>query len=158
MQAPYHVEKKQAFVQSYGSENLDAAVLLMSVLGFIDGGDPKMVSTIRAIEDELSLGDSLLLRYTNASDDGLSGQEGAFLLCSFWLVDALLFAGEKERAQQIFERLLSYRNHVGLFSEEIDPQTKEFLGNFPQAYTHIGLINSAFYLSFDEKTLKQITS
>jgi len=145
-------------VQSYDSEDLDSAALLMSVLGFIDGSDPKMVSTIQAIEKELSLGDGLLLRYTNAPNDGMPGKEGAFLLCSFWLVDALVFAGQKGKAQDLFEKLLTYRNHVGLYSEEIDPKTKEFLGNFPQAYTHIGLINSAFYLSFDEKTLKQIAN
>jgi len=128
----------------------------MPVLGFIEGNDVKMISTIQAIEKELSAGDGLLYRYKSA--DGLAGEEGAFLLCSFWLVDALAFAGLKERAQQIFEKLLTLRNHVGLFSEEIDPKSKDFLGNFPQAYTHIGLINSAFYLSFDEETLKNIAS
>ena len=128
----------------------------MPVLGFIEGKDVKMVSTIQAIEKELSISDGLLYRYKSA--DGLAGREGAFLLCSFWLVDALVFAGQKKRAQQIYEKLLTLRNHVGLFSEEIDPENKEFLGNFPQAYTHIGLINSAFYLSFDEETLKNIVS
>ena len=149
-------EKKQAFVQSFDSEDIDASSLLMPVLGFIEGKDPKMISTIQAIEKELSVSDGLLYRYKSA--DGLAGGEGAFLLCSFWLVDAFVFAGQKERAQKIFEKLLTLRNHVGLFSEEIDPKTKEFLGNFPQAYTHIGLINSAFYLSFDEKTLKQLVA
>lgn len=149
-------EKRQAFVQSFDSEDFDSSSLLMPVLGFIDGKDPKMISTIQAIEKELSAGDGLLYRYKSA--DGIGGGEGAFLLCSFWLVDALVFAGQKERAQQIFEKLLGLRNHVGLFSEEIDPKTKDFLGNFPQAYTHIGLINSAFYLSFDEETLKKIVS
>jgi GH15 family glucan-1,4-alpha-glucosidase len=149
-------EKKQAFVQSFGSEDLDAAALLMPVLGFIKGNDPKMVSTIAAIEKELSEENGLLYRYKTA--DGLQGGEGVFLLCSFWLVDAFVLAGQKEKAQQLFEKLLTYRNHVGLYSEEIDPKTKDFLGNFPQAYTHIGLINSAFYLSFDEETLKKVIS
>jgi GH15 family glucan-1,4-alpha-glucosidase len=147
-------DKKQAFVQSFGAEALDATALLMPVLGFIDGKDPRMVSTIKAIEKELGAGDGLLYRYR--SQDGISGTEGAFLLCSFWLVDALVFAGERQRAQQIFEKLLAWRNHVGLLPEEIDPETKAFLGNFPQAYAHIGLVNSAFYLSFDEETLKTI--
>jgi GH15 family glucan-1,4-alpha-glucosidase len=149
-------EKKQAFVQSFSSENLDSSVLLMPILGFIAGSDPKMVSTVKAIEKELGLGDGLYLRYK--SEDGLSGGEGAFLLCSFWMVDALVFAGEKDKAQDLFEKLLTYRNHVGLYSEEIDPKTKDFLGNFPQAYTHIGLVNSAFYLSFDKETLEKIIS
>ncbi|MBI2098755.1 MAG: glycoside hydrolase family 15 protein [Candidatus Wildermuthbacteria bacterium] len=148
--------KQNSFVQSFGSEDLDASSLLMPVLGFIDGRDPKMISTIRAIENTLAANDGLLYRYKSA--DGLAGGEGAFFLCSFWLVDALVFAGERESAQQIFETLLSYRNHVGLLSEEIAPETKDFLGNFPQAYAHIGLINSAFYLSFDEETLKKIIS
>ncbi|HEX9721811.1 MAG TPA: glycoside hydrolase family 15 protein [Candidatus Paceibacterota bacterium] len=151
-------EKRQSFVQSFGSESFDAAALLMPVFGFIKGDDPKMLSTIKAIESELSLAPGLYRRYTNSPDDGMPGSEGAFLLCSFWMVDALTFAGEKEKAQELFEKLLSYRNHLGLYSEEIDPKTKEFLGNFPQAYTHIGLINSAFYLSFDQETLQKVIS
>ncbi|OHA62382.1 MAG: hypothetical protein A3E07_00050 [Candidatus Wildermuthbacteria bacterium RIFCSPHIGHO2_12_FULL_45_9] len=152
-------EKRQAFTQSFDREELDTAALLMPVLGFIDGEDPKMKATIQRIEQELSMGDGLFLRYTNAPDDGMSsGREGGFLLCSFWMVDALIFAREHEKAKKLFETLLGYANHVGLFSEEIDPVTKEFLGNFPQAYTHIGLINSAFYLSFDPDTLKKIAS
>jgi len=139
-------EKKQAFVQRFESDDLDASILLMPILGFIDGKDPKMISTIKAIQKELSVGDgTLLLRYK--SGDGLGGKEGAFLWTSFWLVDALVLAGKHKEAEQLFRRLLELKNHVGLYSEEMDPETKEFLGNFPQAYTHIGLINSAFYLS-----------
>ena len=146
-------EKKQSFVQSFGSEDIDAAALLMPVLGFIEGKHPRMVSTIKRVEEELSKEEGLLLRYK--SDDGLKGQEGIFLLTSFWLVDALVLAGEKERAEKLFEKLLLLANHVGLFSEEMDPKTKEMLGNFPQAYTHIGLINSAFYLHANGNPMTQ---
>ncbi|MDP2735918.1 MAG: glycoside hydrolase family 15 protein, partial [bacterium] len=138
-------EKKQSFVLSFESEDLDAALLLMPAVGFIDGKDPRMVSTVRAIEQELSVMNGLLMRYT--AKDGLPGREGAFLPASFWLVDALVFAGEKERAKKHLVNLLKLANHVGLYAEEINPKTKEFLGNFPQAYSHIGLINSAYYLA-----------
>lgn len=117
----------------------------MPVVGFIDGKDPKMVSTVKAIEQELSVQNGLLLRYT--AKDGLPGREGAFLLASFWLVDALIFAGEIKRAKLYLTSLMKLANHVGLYAEEINPKTKEFLGNFSQAYTHIGLINSAYYLA-----------
>jgi len=138
-------KNKKSFVQSFDSDTLDASLLLLPVLGFIDGRDPKMISTTKQIEKELSLDEGLLLRY--ASPDGLPGKEGVFLLASFWLIDALVFAGKTKRAQKIFEKISKLANHVGLFSEEMDHQSKEFLGNFPQAYTHIGFINSAFYLS-----------
>jgi len=117
----------------------------MPVVGFIDGKDPKMVSTVKAIEQELSVQNGLLLRYT--AKDGLPGREGAFLPASFWLVDALIFAGEIKRVKLYLTSLMKLANHVGLYAEEINPKTKEFLGNFPQAYTHIGLINSAYYLA-----------
>ena len=104
-----------------------------------------MLATIRAIQKKLARGDGLLLRYT--SYDGLPGKEGAFLLASFWLVDALILAGELKEAEELFKKLIAQANHVGLYSEEIDPDTGEFLGNFPQAYTHIGLINSAMMLT-----------
>lgn len=140
-------DTKQAFTQSFESEDLDAAILLLPTFGFISGNEPKMVATIRAIERELSCGEEgvLIKRYT--AEDGLPGEEGAFLLSSFWYVDALVLAGETDRAHLVFERLLSFANHIGLYAEEIHPETKDFLGNFPQAYTHIGLINSALLLS-----------
>ena len=138
-------EKRQSFLQSFDSNDLDASLLLMPVMGFIDGKDPKMVSTVQAIEKELSVQNGLLLRYT--AQDGLPGREGAFLPASFWLVDALIFAGETERARLYLASLAKLANHVGLYSEEINPKTKEFLGNFPQAYTHIGFINSVYYLA-----------
>ena len=117
----------------------------MPVVGFIDGKDPKMVSIVKAIEQELSVQNGLLLRYT--AKDGLPGREGAFLPASFWLVDALIFAGEIKRVKLYLTSLMKLANHVGLYAEEINPKTKEFLGNFPQAYTHIGLINSAYSLA-----------
>lgn len=136
--------KKQSFIQRYDSEDLDASLLLLPMFGFIDGKDPRMLSTIDAIMSELYVGGGLMLRYTSV--DGLPGREGAFLLSSFWLVDALVLAGRTKEAREIFETVLSYGNHVGLFSEEIDIKKKEFLGNFPQAYTHVGLVNSAILL------------
>jgi GH15 family glucan-1,4-alpha-glucosidase len=137
-------KEKQSFVQSFDSSNIDAAVLLLPAVGFIEGSDPKMLSTIERVKKELSLINGLLLRYS--APDGLPGREGAFLPASFWYIDALLFAGQKEKAEKHFVSMLKLANHVGLYAEEMNPKTKEFLGNFPQAYTHIGLINSAFYL------------
>lgn len=135
----------QAFTQSFDSHNLDAAVLLMPTVGFIDGTDPRMLSTIHAIEEKLGCGQGLFRRYT--SEDGLPGEEGAFLLASFWMVDALVYAGERDRALELFDIVRHKANHVGLFSEEMQADTFDFLGNFPQAYTHIGLINSAYLLA-----------
>ncbi|MCR4330721.1 MAG: glycoside hydrolase family 15 protein [Patescibacteria group bacterium] len=137
-------EKEHSFVQSFGSEDLDASVLRMPVVGFIDGQDPRMLSTLKQIKKELLTDDGFVYRYT--AQDGLPGTEGAFLLASFWLVDAMILAGETKEARILFENVVTSANHVGLLPEEINPVTKEFLGNFPQAYTHIGLINSAFNL------------
>lgn len=144
-------KEKQAFTLSFDSQDLDTALLLMPAVGFIEGEDPRMISTIRAVEQELAVRNGLLLRYTNAPQDGLPGREGAFLPASFWLVDALVFAGEKERAKKHLVNLVKLANHVGLYAEEINPKTLEFLGNFPQAYSHIGLINSAYYLANGNK-------
>ena len=138
-------ETLQSFTQQFDSENLDAAVLLLPAVGFIDGKDPKMISTIRAVQAKLSAKNGLLVRYTSA--DGLPGREGAFILASFWMVNALLRAGAIDEAESLFNTLVEKANHVGLFSEEIDPVSGAFLGNFPQAYTHVGLINSAIMLS-----------
>ena len=138
-------EEKHSFTQSFDSEDLDASLLLMPIVGFIDGKDQRMVSTVQAIERELSVQNGLLLRYT--AKDGLPGREGAFLPASFWLVNALIFAGETNRARLYLANLVKLANHVGLYAEEINPKSLEFLGNFPQAYTHIGLINSAYYLA-----------
>ena len=142
-------KEKQSFVQSFDSKDVDASLLLLSSVGFIAGDDPKMISTIQTIEQELSVQNGLLLRYT--TPDGLPGREGAFLPASFWLIGALIFAGQRERARKHFEHLIKLANHVGLYAEEINPKSEQFLGNFPQAYTHIGLINSAFYMAFGKR-------
>jgi GH15 family glucan-1,4-alpha-glucosidase len=141
-------EKKQAFAQSYDSDALDASVLLMPAVGFIDADDPRMVSTVQAVRRELSR-DGLILRYLPAASgevDGLHSQEGVFLPCSFWLVDVLAAQGHRQEARELFERLLDLRNDVGLLSEEYDPATGRQLGNTPQAFTHLALVNSAIVL------------
>ncbi len=132
-----------AFVQSFGSDVLDASNLLIPLVGFLPFDDPRVKSTIDATKRELSDG-TFVHRYR--ADDGLTGNEGAFLLCSFWLIDCLTLSGRVDEAREAFEKIAGYANHLGLFAEEIDPATGEFLGNFPQAFTHIGFINSALYL------------
>jgi len=136
-------EKAGAFVQSFGSDTLDASNLLIPLVGFLPFTDPRVQGTIEATIKGLSSG-VFVHRYKG--DDGLSGSEGAFLLCSFWLIDCLTLSGRVEEARAMFEKLMDLSNHLGLFSEEIDPDTGDFLGNFPQAFTHIGFINSALYL------------
>ncbi len=142
--------RRQAFVQAFDFPVADASLLLLPSLGFIDGKDPRMRSTIRFIEQELLAPGSSALLYRYQAPDGLGGREGVFLLASFWLADAHYHAGDYDRAHEVMEEVLRHANHVGLFSEELDPATGRFLGNFPQAYTHIGLINSAFLLSNGE--------
>jgi len=136
-------EKAGAFVQSFGSDRLDASNLLIPLVGFLPFTDERVQSTIEATIKGLSSG-VFVHRYKG--DDGLTGSEGAFLLCSFWLVDCLTLSGRVAEAREMFEKLMGLSNHLGLFSEEIDPGTGDFLGNFPQAFTHIGFINSALYL------------
>ena len=136
-------EKRQSFVQTYDGEALDAALLMIPTVGFLPADDPRVVSTVLAIRRDLTE-DGLLLRYrTDASDDGVSGQEGSFLVCTFWLADALSMIGRTDEAKELFERLLSLRNDLGLLAEEYDPREKRHLGNFPQAFSHVGLINTA---------------
>jgi len=145
-----------AFVQSYGSRHLDASVLLMEPYGFIHPRDPKYVSTVKAIEEGLS-NDGLLYRYKNEDDFGLPSS--SFTICTFWFINALFKIGEEEKALEQFERLLSYSNHLGLFSEDIDFKTKRLLGNFPQAYSHLALIECAINFSTkqkDERILESI--
>ncbi|MBR9854437.1 MAG: glycoside hydrolase family 15 protein [Algicola sp.] len=137
-----------AFVQSYGSRHLDASVLLMEPYGFIHARDPKYVSTVKAIEDGLS-NDGLLYRYKNEDDFGLPSS--SFTICTFWFINALFKIGEEEKALEQFERLLGYSNHLGLFSEDIDFKTKRLLGNFPQAYSHLALIECAINFSTKQK-------
>jgi GH15 family glucan-1,4-alpha-glucosidase len=139
-------ETRQAYAQSFDSDDLEAAQLLMPILGFLPATDPRMRSTIDAIADELTA-DGLVLRYRNEEGlnaDGLSGEEGTFVICSFWLVSALAEAGEVDRAESLFDKLVSYANDLGLLAEEIDTANGELLGNFPQAFSHIGLITAAW--------------
>jgi alpha,alpha-trehalase len=138
-------EARQAYAQAFDSDELDAAALLMPLVGFLPGDDPRMRSTIEAIARELTE-EALVLRYRaqeGLNADGLTGEEGTFVVCSFWLVSALAMAGELERAEALYEQLAGYANDLGLLGEEIDTANGEQLGNFPQAYSHIGLITSA---------------
>jgi GH15 family glucan-1,4-alpha-glucosidase len=132
------------FVQHYGSTELDASLLLLPIVGFLSPDDPRIVATVDAIARDLTQ-DGLVKRYrTDGVDtDGLDGGEGTFLLCTFWLVQALAMRGERERATALFERVLTLRNDVGLLSEEYDVVAQRMLGNFPQAFSHIGLVNAA---------------
>ncbi|MEX1045845.1 MAG: glycoside hydrolase family 15 protein [Actinomycetota bacterium] len=134
-------DEKQSFAQCFGSDELDASVLMMPIVGFLDAADPRMRSTIDAIERDLTDARGLVYRYR--ADDGLEGEEGTFLLCTFWLAQALAMAGETDRAREVFERAAAHANDLGLLSEEVHPNTGELLGNFPQAFSHIGLINAA---------------
>jgi GH15 family glucan-1,4-alpha-glucosidase len=139
-------KKKKCFVQAYGSSELDAALLLMPAVGFLPGRDPRVKATVNAIEREL-MRDGLVMRYdTRKVRDGLPPGEGVFLACSFWMVGSLKAIGRTRDAHALFERLLQLRNDVGLLSEEYDPGQKRFVGNFPQAFSHIALVNAAFYL------------
>ncbi len=133
-------EEKQAYVQYYGSSDLDASTLLMQPYGFIEADDPRFVSTVQATERELCE-DGLMYRYKNNDDFGKP--TSSFTICTFWLIDSLYKIGEKKKAKDMFDQLLSYSNHLGLFSEDIDFKTKRLLGNFPQAYSHLALIETA---------------
>jgi alpha,alpha-trehalase len=139
-------EKSQAFGQSFDSDELDAAALLMPNLGFLPATDERMRSTIEAIARELTE-DGLVLRYRTdegLNEDGLTGEEGTFVICTFWLVSCLAKAGELERAEKLFDRVTAYANDLGLLAEEVDTRSSEQLGNFPQAFSHIGLISAAW--------------
>jgi GH15 family glucan-1,4-alpha-glucosidase len=138
-------ENRRAYAQSFDSDELDAAQLLMPIYGFLPATDQRMRWTIEAIARDLTE-DGLVLRYRNEEGlnaDGLVGEEGTFVICSFWLVSCLAKAGEVERAEQLFDQLAGYANDLGLLAEEIDAATGEQLGNFPQAFSHIGLITAA---------------
>jgi GH15 family glucan-1,4-alpha-glucosidase len=147
--------KRKAFVQAYGSDALDASSLLMPLVFFMAPNDPRMVSTVDAIRKQLDAGglaaDGLVYRYDPvAAPDGLPGREGTFNMCSFWLVEALTRAGRTDPARLddarlLFEQMLGYANHVGLYAEQTGP-SGEALGNFPQAFTHLALISAAFNL------------
>jgi GH15 family glucan-1,4-alpha-glucosidase len=145
-------EKKNSFTQAYGSENLDASLLLMPVVGFLPGSDPRVKGTVEAIEREL-MPAGLVLRYdTSKVEDGLPPGEGVFLACSFWMVSSLKAIGRVKDARALFERLLKLRNDLGLLSEEYDLKLKRMVGNFPQAFSHIALVNAAFDLADEPRT------
>ena len=136
-----------SFVQAYGSKALDASLLLLPMVGFLPPSDPRIVGTVRAIEKRL-LVDGLVFRYdTGETEDGLPPGEGAFLACSFWFVDNLILQGRVAEAHAMFERLLALRNDVGLLAEEYDPRAQRQMGNFPQAFSHVALVNTAYNLT-----------
>ncbi|MGQ1911655.1 glycoside hydrolase family 15 protein [Marinifilum sp. RC60d5] len=144
---------KQAFTQYYGSEDMDASVLLMETYGFIEASDPKYKSTVLTIQKELEH-DGLMYRYKNQDDFGTP--KSAFTICSFWMINSLFKIGKKKEAKQKFDKLLSYSNHLGLFAEDIDFATKRMLGNFPQAYSHLAIVETALNFSgskFDDEDL-----
>jgi alpha,alpha-trehalase len=138
-------EKAGAFTQAFGSDDLDASTLMMPIVGFLPATDPRMRSTIDAIAEKLTDEHGLVYRYR--ASDGLEGSEGTFLLCTFWLAQAQALAGEVEQARATFEHAIAYVNDVGLLAEEVDPASNELLGNFPQAFSHIGLVNAAWAIS-----------
>ncbi len=140
------VDHRGALTQRYGDNALDASLLLVPLTRFLPSDDPRVRATVLAIADELTE-DGLVLRYrTEETDDGLSGEEGSFTICSFWLVSALVEIGEVERAHALCERLLSHASSLGLYAEELDPITGRHLGNFPQAFSHIALINAVTHV------------
>jgi len=148
-------EKRNTFTRSYGSNDLDASLLLLAPIGFIKPDDPRYRGTVEAIERDLVV-DGLVLRYDSLkSKDGLPAGEGAFLACSFWLADAYLLLGRRDDAEKLFRRLTGLCNDVGLLAEEYDPRAKRQLGNFPQAFSHVALINTACNLSHAEKPAEQ---
>src|SRR5581483_6832641 len=152
----FHAELN-SFTQSYGSRELDAATLLIPLVGFLPVGDPRVLGTIDAVQKHL-MRDGFVDRYRTGDSnevDGLEGTEGTFLPCSFWLVDALVLAGREDEGRALFERLLGVRNDLGLLSEEYDPAARRLLGNFPQAFSHVGLVNSAYNLSPQRGPLDQ---
>ncbi|HEY3003244.1 MAG TPA: glycoside hydrolase family 15 protein [Kribbellaceae bacterium] len=138
---------RNTFTQAYGSKALDAAVLLIPQVGFLPPDDPRVVGTVEAVQRVLA-SDGFIRRYdTDHTDDGLPGDEGAFLICSFWLADSLALIGRHGESRTLYEKLVALRNDVGLLAEEYDPVSDRMLGNFPQAFSHLGLVNTAWHLS-----------
>jgi GH15 family glucan-1,4-alpha-glucosidase len=150
--------KRNTFTQSYGSREIDAATLLIPLVGFLPPDDPRMVGTVAAVEREL-LVDGFVKRYTqpSAETDGLPPGEGAFYACGFWLADNYVLQKREQDAKKIFERLISTANDVGLLSEEYDLDAKRMVGNFPQAFSHVGLVNTAHNIAGDMKPAHQRT-
>jgi GH15 family glucan-1,4-alpha-glucosidase len=146
-------EKRGSFVQAYGGTALDAGALFIPMVGFLPAGDPRMASTIEAVRKELAT-NGFVRRYVRAeTDDGVDGDEGAFTMCSLWLAGSLVTVGRLDEAREIFERVLELGNSIGLYSEMVHPETEEFLGNYPQAFTHIALIHTARNL---DRALNQV--
>jgi alpha,alpha-trehalase len=143
------------FTQHYGTEALDASVLLMPLVRFLPADDERVRATVLAIADELTE-DGLVLRYrTEQTDDGLHGEEGTFTICSFWLVSALSEIGDHEQARDLCEKLLSYASPLGLYAEEIEPRSGRHMGNFPQAFTHLALINAVMHIVDADQVLNE---
>jgi GH15 family glucan-1,4-alpha-glucosidase len=145
-------DRANAFTQSFGSDDLDASNLMLSLVGFLPADEPKVLATINATEERLTDERGLVYRYR--SHDGLEGEEGTFLMCTFWLAQALAQAGQTARARTVFERAAAFVNDVGLLAEEAGPVSGELLGNFPQAFSHIGLVNAAWAISQAEQAQK----
>ena len=149
------VDSRGVFTQYYGTDALDASTLLIPLLGFLPHDDPRLKATVKAIQEELTV-DGLVLRYkVEETDDGLSGEEGTFTICSFWLVSALALIGEHGAARRLCEKLLSFASPLGLFAEEIDAESGRHLGNFPQAFTHLGLINAVLNVIGSEEDIAE---
>jgi GH15 family glucan-1,4-alpha-glucosidase len=145
--------ERNTFTQYYGSKELDASVLMIPLVGFLPAADPRVVGTVDAIQRELTM-DGFVMRYDSRQSehvDGLSGREGAFLACSFWMADVLHLIGRRQEAVELFGKLLALRNDLGLLSEEYDAVTGRLVGNFPQAFSHVSLVNSAVGLAFHDK-------
>jgi GH15 family glucan-1,4-alpha-glucosidase len=144
-----------SFVQSYGAKQLDASLLLLPSVGFLPPSDPRITGTVAAIERRL-LRNGFVMRYdTENADDGLPPGEGAFLACSFWLADVYMLQDRAADAVRLFKRLVGLANDVGLLSEEYDPRTERLVGNFPQAFSHVALVNSAYNLTRATKPVEQ---
>jgi GH15 family glucan-1,4-alpha-glucosidase len=147
-----------AFVQSYGSKQLDASLLMIPIVGFLPPDDPRVRGTVAAIERRL-MADGLVFRYdTGSAVDGLPPGEGAFLACSFWLADNYVLLGRRDEARALFERLLALRNDVGLLAEEYDPRLRRMVGNFPQAFSHVALVDTALNLDHAARPAEQRAS
>jgi len=146
------VDERGVLTQHYETTALDASLLLAPLLGFLPPDDPRIVATVHAIADELTA-HGMVLRYrVEDTDDGFTGEEGSFSICSFWLVSALSIIGEHDRARELCARLLSFAGPLELYAEEIDPQNGQHLGNFPQAFTHLALINAVMHVIAHENS------
>ena len=151
------LDDRGVFTQHYDTTALDASVLLMPLVRFLPSEDPRIRATVLAVADELTE-DGLVLRYRiEETDDGLAGEEGSFTICSFWLVSALSEIGDSARARELCERLLSFASPLGLYAEEIEPKSGRHLGNFPQAFTHLALINAVMHVIRADESMEPET-